>query len=120
MSTGSVDHKLERIEDRQTEILVQLAAVVSKLDKVNGSVADLLAEVGNVPPVEARGDRKTITSRMHSIEATMSPAAFEAAMTRVMSHRRVAIWKQWQLRLTLASVVIGTVVTILRFAGFGG
>jgi hypothetical protein len=120
MSDGSLERRFDRFDERQTEILVTLGAVEGKLDKVNGSVADLLAEVGNVPERDARGDRKTITSRMHALEATVSPSAIEASMTRVLAKRRVAIWKAWQLRLTLLSVVVGMVFTVLRFAGFGG
>jgi hypothetical protein len=120
MSDGNLERRFDRFDERQTEILVQLGTMEGKLDKVNGSVADLLAEVGNVPDADARGDRKTITTRLHSLESTVSPSAIEAAMTRVLAKRRVAIWKAWQLRLTLLSVVVGMIFTVLRFAGYGG
>jgi hypothetical protein len=82
------EDRLARIERRQDEMISTLAVIRERVETTNGHVDDLLAEVGRVPLIAARGSRPTITDRIHVVEATVSPTAIEAAVHRALDARR--------------------------------
>lgn len=120
MPEGGLERRLERIEARQDTMLETLAVIRQKVEQTNGSVADIAAEIGRVPAWETRGDRLPITDRIHAIEAVISPVALTALITDAMSHKRASTWTAGQKVLTMSAVLVGTVFTVLRFAGYGG
>ena len=81
---GDLD-RLERFEERQLAILEQVREVKARLDSLNGSVSDILAELGGAPTRTFRDPtRKTIRRRIHDLEndrasALIARAALESA-----------------------------------------
>lgn len=120
MPEGSVERRLDRIESRQDQMVETLAVIREKVEQTNGHVDDVLAEIGRVPPMEARAGRLPITDRLHSIEAVVTPVAMQAAVHTALDQRRGLTWTRAQKGVTIGGVVVGTVFTVLRFAGLGG
>lgn len=120
MPEMALERRLERIESRQDIIIESLAVVREKVEQTNGSVADIVAEVGRIPTWEARGERLPITDRLHSIEAVVTPTAMQAAGLAALDRRRASTWTAWQKVVTMGGVLVGAIFTILRFAGYGG
>lgn len=120
MPGDAIERRLERIEARQDTMLETLVVIRQQVEQTNGSVGDLVAEVGRVPAIEARAGRLPITDRLHTVEAVVSPAALQAAVLGALDARRASTWTKGQKVLTMGAVLLGTAVTIARFAGFGG
>lgn len=120
MPEGGLERRLERIEARQDTMLETLSVIREKVEQTNGSVADIAAEVGRIPPWETRGDRLPITDRLHSIEAVVSPTAMQSAVLAALDARRASTWTAGQKVVTMAGVLVGAVFAALRFAGYGG
>lgn len=120
MPEGALERRLERIESRQDAMLETLAVIRQKVEQTNGSVGDLVAEVGRVPPVEARAGRVPITDRLHAIEAVVTPTAMQASVLAALDSRRASTWTKGQKILTMAGVLVAIVVGILNLPWFGG
>jgi hypothetical protein len=97
-----------------------LVVIREKVETTNGHVDDLLAEVGRVPLIAARGTRPTITDRIHAVEATMTPVAIEAAVHRALDARRNTAWTRGQKATLFLFAALASVTGLLRFLGYGG
>lgn len=119
MPDGGLERRLERIEERQDSMLETLAVIREKVTQTNGSVADLVAEVGRVPKIETRQGRLPITDRLHTIEAVVSPVSMSAALTSALDERRGATWTRTQKVVTMVGVAIAAGTSILHALGIG-
>jgi hypothetical protein len=114
------EDRLARIERRQDDMIATLAVIREKVETTNGHVDDLVAEVGRVPLLAARGTRPTITDRMHIVEGTVTPVAIEAAVHRALDARRNTAWTFGQKAMLFLVALFTAVTTLLRFLGYGG
>jgi hypothetical protein len=112
--------RLARIERRQDDMIATLAVIREKVETTNGSVADVVAEVGRVPLLAARGARPTITDRLHMVESTVTPVAIEAAVHRALDARRNTAWTRGQKALLFLFAALAGVIGLLNFLGLGG
>jgi hypothetical protein len=97
-----------------------LAVIREKVEATNGHVADVVAEVGRVPLLAARGTRLTITDRLHVVESTVTPIAIEAAVHRALDSRRNTAWTFGQKAMLFVFALLAAVTGLLRFLGYGG
>lgn len=120
MPEGGLEKRLERIEAHQDAMLETLAVIRFKVEQTNGHVDDMLAEVGRVPPVKARGARLPITDRLHNIESVVTPVALEATVVNALRKERSHGWTVLQKVALFAVAFAGAVEGLLRLFGVGG
>lgn len=119
MPEGAIERRLERIEERQQQIIVAIERLTLKAEVNAGTVSAVIAEVGGAPDVATRQGRLTMRDRIHDLEndtaaATAAKAALEAATAARIG--------QWTVReKTLVGLcAIGTfAMSLLRVAGIG-
>jgi len=102
---------MQEIDDRLGRIEVALTEVRTDIKYMNGTVADLVAEIGSVPPSNARGGRSTLRDRLHVIENDNAAAkAAEAALAQAWG-------KGAKVALFVFAIVgaAGTVVSLVAF-----
>lgn len=56
--------------DPNEKVAVHLQRIEDKLDLINGTVQNLLAEIGDAPKLSLRGKRDTVRDRLHNLENT--------------------------------------------------
>jgi hypothetical protein len=117
---GSLTTRLDRLETTQGEMLVHLTRISDRLETLGGTVADVVAEVGGVPPRDTRGSRQTTREAIHELKAIVNPAAMEAAFRKVLNEKHAAYWTRWQKAVTVTGVLVGAAAAVLRLAGVGG
>lgn len=120
MPEGSIERRLDRIEESVLSVRETQVHLVAQIEEMNGHVQDLQAEVGRVPRFSQRGQRLPITDRLHTIENVVSPAAQEAMMHRVLDSRKAAGWTHVQKRALFATAIVGAIASVSRLFGLGG
>lgn len=120
MPDGNLTTRLDRLETQQGEMLVQLTRISDRLETLGGTVSDVVAEVGGVPPRETRGSRQTMRDSLHDLKAVVNPAAMEAAFRKVLNEQHAAYWTRWQKAVTVTGVLVGATAAVLRLTGVGG
>ncbi len=112
--------RLRRVETDVRKLAEETVAIRVRLDSIDGTVADVVAEVGGVPPWETRGNRPTLRDKVHDLQAATMPAVVEAAMLRALDSRRSHAWTIWQKVWAFAFAIVAAVGTVLRLFGVGG
>lgn len=59
---------IERVEATTTQARLETNEILLEMRRLNGSMRDVLAEIGGAPDYRARGDRKNLRSRIHGVE----------------------------------------------------
>lgn len=119
MPGGSIESRLDRIEVSLQSVRESQVLLVAQVAEMNGHVEDLRAEVGRVPQLSMRGTRESVTDRLHTIEAVVTPTAMEAAVHRALNARRTVGWTRVQKAAVITAAVAGAVAGILRLFGVG-
>lgn len=101
-------------------ILARFDSLFERVEELRADVANLTAEVGTVPPAGERGERKTVTERLHGLEAQTSPAAIEASMIRALRHLGGSLLTKGQKLALFAFAFVAAIDTILRIVGWHG
>jgi hypothetical protein len=117
---GSITTRLDRIEQKQADLLVAIQELRDSQQAARETLADVVAEIGGAPPRDTRGDRPTIRDSVHELRAVCSPVAIEGSFRKVLSERRGMFFTRWQRGITVTGVIIASVFTVLRFLGYGG
>ena len=120
MPDGSITTRLDRIEQKQIEMLVTLKALEDGQAAERETLEDVVAELGGAPPRETRGNRQTVRDSIHELRGWCAPVAMEAAFRRVLNEKRATYWTRWQKGITVTGVIVGSLAAVLRLAGVGG
>lgn len=120
MPEGTIERRLDRIEESLLSVRETQITLVAQVAEMNGHVTDLQAEVGRVPHAGVRGERLPVTDRLHKIEAVVTPVAIEAVMHRVLDARKSAGWTHFQKRALFLVAVVGASASVGRLFGLGG
>ncbi len=112
--------RLRRVENDVRKLAEETVAIRVRLDSIDGTVADLVAEVGGVVPWESRGQRVTVRERVHLLENDRATAiAATAALKSAEATKRQA-WSVWEKGGLFLLAALGTASGLLRLFGIGG
>lgn len=113
--------RLERLEERQTEIIERLTANTGRLSDMQEDLRAVVAELGGAPDTATRGPRDTIRWRLHQLENSAYAAEYaQEALKAAEAARQAAAEKQWSVTQKIGLFVfagIAALGTILRLAG---
>jgi hypothetical protein len=109
--------RLDKIEAAQQQAALHLATLATQAEEMNGTLADLSAEVGSAPHWEARGNRRSLRERMHDLESSNAPVVFEAAVERVLERRKAALWSAWQKYAAILGALAAGATGVARLFG---
>ena len=120
MPEGNITTRLDRIEQKQTEMLVMLRELEDGQIAARETLFDVVAEIGGAPPRATRGNRATVRDSIHELRGFCTPLAMEATFRRILQDQRATFWTRWQKAITVTGVIVGSVAAVLRLAGVGG
>ena len=111
--------RLNRVEEKQIDMIATLAENTVMLRGIAETQEAVVAEIGGAPDPMTRGPRDTVRWRLHRLENDQSAArAAEAALATAEASKANA-WTQRQKVALFVFAVIGTVLGVLGFFGFG-
>ena len=113
--------RLERLEERQTEIIERLAANSGRISDIQEDLKALMAEIGGAPDSSSRGPRDTLRWRVHQLENSAYAADYaRQALEAAEAARDSANEKQWSVLQKIGLFVFagtGAIGTLLTIAG---
>lgn len=113
------DARLDRIERRLDDISGVIAIRGPLLKELRDDVDACVAEIGRVPTVASRGNRKSVSDRLHDLENDRATAlAAQAALEASRDARRHA-WSTWEKALLFAFAAATPILAALHVAGVG-
>ena len=114
--------RLERLEERQTEIIERLASNSGRLTDLQEDVKALVAEIGGAPEPHARGPRDTLRYRLHQLENSAYAAEYaKQALEAAQSAADSAAAKQWSVLQKVGLFIfafLGAAGTLLTVFGY--
>ena len=111
---------MERIEARLGELERQGAIRQTLMDALRSDLDAACAEIGRVPRIASRGNRPSMTDRLHTLENDKTAArAAQAALEAAGAAKRQA-WSTWEKAGLFAIAGVGALTSVLRVLGVGG
>lgn len=115
--------RLERLEERQTEIIERLTANSGRLTDIQDDLRAVIAEVGGAPDVATRGPRDNLRWRIHQLENSAYAAEYAKEALKAAEAARESAnekqWSIWQKGGLFLFAFIGAIGTLLSLVGHG-
>ena len=112
--------RLRRVENDVRKLAEEAATIRVQLDSINGTVADVVAELGGVVPWGARGRRVTVRERIHELENDRATAMAARAALRASEQAKGRSWSIYEKAGLFLLAAAGTAASIARVFGVGG
>jgi len=108
------EDRLERLELRQTDLLVQVTKNTAQLEELHHDVAAVVAELGGAPIFMARGARQTIRWRLHQLETDQAAARLAAQALKEASEANRQAWSRREKMFLFVFAFIASLEGVLR------
>lgn len=117
---GDDGRRLERIEAQMDEVLVRVERIDGRTQRLEEGYAAVAAEVGGVEVLGARGERKSLRDRLHTLEDEGDTAKLGLQLLEEHKRRARARWTLAQKVWLFTFAAGGFVISGLRLLGIGG
>ncbi len=105
----------------EATIEARFARIESALSEATQTIDAIEHELGGAPKVELRREeRRTIRGRLHELENDKAAASIAHAALQAAEAARGRSWSTAQKATVFVIGIVTAVLTILRFAGYGG
>lgn len=111
--------RLDRIESNQQEMRQTLTEISAAAKQMNGTVINILAELGEAPDYRLRGDRPTIRDRIHELQNESAAAKIAASALEAMKAAQAQTWSRREKIGLFTFATLGAASYLLRLFGVG-
>lgn len=111
--------RLDRIETNQQEMRLTLTEISAAAKQMNGTVINILAELGEAPDYRFRGDRPTVRDRIHKLQSESATAKIATHALEAAKAAQLQTWSRREKAGLFAFAALGAASYLLRLFGVG-
>jgi hypothetical protein len=119
MPEGSIERRLERIEERQQEMLVAIERLMQRAETNASGISSIVGEIGGVTDLAIRQGRPTLRDRVHRLENDTAAATAAKAALQAAQNARASNWTLREKVLVGACAVGTFALSVARAFGIG-